>query len=36
MEGWHEDFEDEAFPIELYEEFEPQVDNSPMEDEYPW
>ena len=36
MEGWHEDFEDEAFPIELYEEFEPQVDNSPMELEYPW
>jgi hypothetical protein len=37
MEGWHEDFEDEAFPIELFEEFEPRIeDRQQQEDEYPW
>jgi hypothetical protein len=36
MEGLHEDLLDEAFPIELFEEFEPQFDNTPQELVYPW
>lgn len=36
MEGLHEDMLDEAFPIELYEDFEPQVDPDQKELTYPW
>ncbi len=36
MEGWHEDFVDEAKPIELFEEFEPRIETLTQELVYPW
>ena len=36
MEGWHEDFSDEVFPIELYEDFEPRIETQTQELVYPW
>lgn len=37
MEGLHEDVLDEARPIELFEEFEPQIDDRQQVDfVYPW
>lgn len=37
MEGLHEDLLDEAFPIELLEEFEPRVeDRQTQEVKFPW
>lgn len=36
MEGMHEDLLDEAKPIELFEEFEPQVETDHREVIYPW
>lgn len=37
MIGLHEDVYDEAKPIELFEEFEPRIeDRQQEEDEFPW
>ncbi len=37
MEGLHEDIVDEALPIELFEEFEPRIEERQQtEDKYPW
>jgi len=37
MDGLHEDVYDEAKPIELFEEFEPRIeDRQQQEDEFPW